>query len=102
MKVLLIGGTGLISTAITRALLELGADVTHFNRGRSAAPPPGLTTLAGDRRDFPAFERQMAGAGTFDCVVDMVGYRPDEAESAVRALAGRVGQLVFCSTVDVY
>jgi len=42
MKILIIGGTGLISTAITRFLLERGDDVAHFNRGRStidAAPP---------------------------------------------------------------
>jgi len=36
MKILIIGGTGLISTAITRFLLERGDDVTHFNRGRFA------------------------------------------------------------------
>ena len=44
----------------------------------------------------------MKEAGTFDCVVDMICYHPPEAESDLRAFQGRVGQLIFCSTVDVY
>lgn len=103
MKVLIIGGTGLISTATTRTLLARGADVTHFNRGKSQAEPlPGVKTIGGDRRDFAAFEAAMAEAGTWDCVIDMVGYAPEDAESVVRAFKGRVGHFIFCSTVDVY
>jgi nucleoside-diphosphate-sugar epimerase len=103
MNVLIIGGTGLISTAITRALLDIGASVTHFNRGKSQTdPPPGVQTLTGDRTDYAAFENAMAEAGTFDCVMDMVGYQPGDAQSVVRALGGKIGQLIFCSTVDVY
>ena len=46
MKVLIIGGTGLISTAITKQLLERGDDVTLFNRGKSEARiPEGAKTL---------------------------------------------------------
>ena len=44
----------------------------------------------------------MQEAGTFDCVIDMVCYLPEEAESAIRAFKGRTGQYIFCSTVDVY
>jgi nucleoside-diphosphate-sugar epimerase len=44
----------------------------------------------------------MAEAGTFDCVIDMVGFLPDEVESDVRAFGGRTGHFIFCSTVDVY
>lgn len=103
MRVLIIGGTGLISTAITRLLQEQGADVVHFNRGQApsqlATPPP---TLIGDRKDYAAFEAQIAAAGSFDCVIDMIGFVPAEIESAVRALRGRTAHFIFCSTVDVY
>jgi nucleoside-diphosphate-sugar epimerase len=58
--------------------------------------------ITGDRRDFAAFEAQMAEAGNFDCVIDMVCYTAQEAESDVRAFRGRTGQVIFCSTVDVY
>lgn len=103
MKILIIGGTGLISTSITRELLERGDDVTLYNRGRTDARfPSGVQTLTGDRNDFAHFESQMADAGTFDCVIDMVCYTPEQAESAIRAFAGHTGQFLFCSTVDVY
>ena len=44
----------------------------------------------------------MEEAGSFDCVIDMVCYLPEEAESALRTFTGRTGQYIFCSTVDVY
>ena len=103
MNVLIVGGTGLISTAITRSLQETGADVTHYNRGQAPSQLHDAPhTLRGDRQDFAAFEAQMADAGPFDCVIDMVCFTPEEAESAVRAFRGRTGHFVFCSTVDVY
>jgi nucleoside-diphosphate-sugar epimerase len=101
MRVLVIGGTGLISTATTRALLGRGDKVVHFNRGKNSAPA-GVQTIEGDRKSYTTFEQQMREAGTFDCVIDMVGYQPEDAQSVVRAFHGRVGQFIFCSTVDVY
>lgn len=103
MRVLIIGGTGLISTAITRQFVERGDDVTLFHRGQ-AEDRTGVSVpvIHGDRKDYPAFEARMAEAGTFDCVIDMVGFVPDDARSAIRAFRGRIGHLVFCSTVDVY
>ena len=102
-RVLVIGGTGIISTGISRALIEQGYEVVLYNRGRTPSQVAGAcTTISGDRKAFAAFENQMAEAGTFDCVIDMVCYLPEEAESAIRAFKGRTGQYVFCSTVDVY
>lgn len=103
MKVLIIGGTGLISTTITRQMLEQGIDLTLYNRGKSEArTPDGARQLRGDRNDLAAFERQMAEAGNFDCVIDMICFEAEQAESAVRAFRGRVEQFILCSTVDVY
>jgi nucleoside-diphosphate-sugar epimerase len=103
MKVLIIGGTGNISTATTRHLVARGDDVTLYNRGQTQVELPGTCRIiAGDRYNHAAFEAQMAEAGTFDCVIDMIGYVPQDVESAVRAFGGRVVQYIFCSTVDVY
>jgi nucleoside-diphosphate-sugar epimerase len=104
MRVLIIGGTGLISTAIVDQLLERGDDVTVFNRGQSeirVAGPARVRWLRGDRRDFVAFEAEMA-RHKFDAVIDMMAFAPDEADSLLRAFAGRVAQIVVCSTVCVY
>ena len=103
MKVLIVGGTGLISTAVSREFLARGVDLTLFNRGVSAARiPEGAKTVVGSRHDTEAFERQMSELGSFDCVIDMICFSPQQAESTVRAFRGRTDQLIFCSTVDVY
>jgi nucleoside-diphosphate-sugar epimerase len=100
MRILIIGGTGNISTAITGELLRRGHDLTLFNRGHTQVP--GARTIVGDRTDRPAFEARMRQEGAFDCVIDMVAYAAEEGESLVRAFGGRCGQFIFCSTVDVY
>lgn len=103
MRILIIGGTGLISTPLTRFLLELGDDVTLYNRRQTPSRvPPGAKSMDGDRQQYDRFESQVQAAGRFDCVIDMVGYAPEDAQSVVRAFTGRVGQFIFCSTVDVY
>ncbi len=103
MSTLIIGGTGNISTAIARILLARGEDVTLYNRGRTAPQlPEGYRTIIGDRYDHVAFEAQMAEAEPFDCVIDMIGYDPEDVHSLVRAFGGRTEQVIFCSTVDVY
>ena len=58
MEILIIGGTGLISTPITRFLLERGDNVTHYNRGTSDLypVPEGVHSIHGDRTDHATFE----------------------------------------------
>ena len=106
MKVLIVGGTGLFSTSVTRQLLERGDRVTLFNRGqtpsRLGAGAGAVEVIAGDRTEHAAFEERVRAAGRFDCVIDTVGYRPEDASSLARAFAGRVDQVIFCSTTSVY
>jgi len=103
VNVLIIGGTGLISTGIVQALRERGARITVFNRGQTDDRiGPDVRRLTGDRRDFPAFEKAMQAAGSWDVVIDMICFRPDEAESDLRAFVGRCGHFIFCSTVCTY
>jgi nucleoside-diphosphate-sugar epimerase len=103
MKVLIIGGTGNISTAITQQLIQDGADVTVYNRGLTGAEFKGpYQVIKGDRTDYHTFEKQMKDAQLFDCVIDMIGYNPQDAQSLIQAFSGRTEQVIFCSTVDVY
>jgi nucleoside-diphosphate-sugar epimerase len=101
MNVLIIGGTGLISTPITRILLEQGHSVTHFNRGNKQNEFPDVHTIIGDRAEYATFKTLLHDK-KFDCVIDMVCYKPEDAKSAIETFQGKVGQYVFCSTVDVY
>jgi nucleoside-diphosphate-sugar epimerase len=103
VNILIIGGTGLISTPMTRQLAERGHAVTVFNRGkRSPHLPEGVGQILGDRNDHAAFESLMREQAPFDCVIDMICYKPEDAQSLVRAFRGNVGHLIVCSTVDVY
>ncbi len=104
MRILIIGGTGLISTYTTHFLAERGQDeLVLYNRGKSIYPtPPGIKTITGDRTDYAAFENDMRRLGRFDVVIDMIAYQPADGESVLRAFSGQVGQFIFCSTVDVY
>ena len=105
MKILLIGGTGQISTSVTQLLLARGHTVAHLNRGQTTAhgrAAPGVRTLTGDRKNFAAFEALMQAGEAWDCVIDMICFFPEEAESLVRAFRGRTKQLILTSTVDVY
>jgi nucleoside-diphosphate-sugar epimerase len=103
MEVLLIGGTGVISTSIVNQLVERGDEVTIFNRGVSEkrVPTAQIKFLQGDRFKAGDFENEMK-KHTFDAVIDMMAFAPENADSLLRAFFGRVKQIVFCSTVCVY
>ena len=102
MHVLFIGGTGLISTAIARQLLEAGHRVTLFNRGKSENRlPAGAHEIGATARTMRP-SRRRSWTSSYDVVVDMVAFHPDDSASAVRAFSGRCGQFIHCSTVCVY
>ena len=107
MRVLLIGGTGLISVGILKALQARGTDLAMINRGQTTAKaaeplPKGITTFQADRRDVEAM-KTVVGTERFDVVIDMVAFTEAEAKGGME-LARHVGatQLIFCSTVCTY
>ena len=62
MRILVIGGTGLIGGAIVRQLVEGGSDVTVCSRDASSgAVPPSVQHVALDRRHTGAFEARRRG-----------------------------------------
>lgn len=102
MHVLVIGGTGLISTAIVDRLLHTGHRVTLFNRGQSPTRFEGdVERIHGDRQDFDDFAAKMQALEA-DAVVDMITFDARTAEHAVATFRGRTGHYLFCSTVCVY
>lgn len=103
-RVLVIGGTGLISSAIVRDLLRRRVEVTVLNRDQSTNRPlpSGVHRLTGDRRDADDFRTKLRAAGRFDAIIDMVCYDPADAAAMVHTCEGMAGHVIFCSTVDVY
>ena len=101
MRVLVIGGTGNISSAVVAALLERKHQVVLFNRGQRPAPPPDVQVIYGDRRVREDFESKLR-VEKFDAVIDMISFDADDAASSLRAFRGRVDHFVHCSTVMTY
>ena len=102
MKVLVIGGTGLISTSIVDQLIQRGDQVTVYNRGKSEKRfGGGVGELHGDKFDAPAFEAELQ-KNSFDAAIDMMSFSAEHGQSLLRAVKGKVQHLVVCSTVCVY
>jgi len=101
MKVLFIGGTGLISTASTRLAVERGVDLFLLNRGTHTDRAAGATSLVADLQDEAATVRALAGH-RFDVVVDWIAFTPDQVERDIRLFAGRTDQYVFISSASAY
>ena len=100
MKVGIVGGTGNISTAIVRLLLDLGHEVVCFSRGNHGEPLEGARAIHGDRRDLELFEKSMQ-AEKFDAAIDMTCFNREDALSTIRAFRG-VPHVVHCSTIMTY
>ncbi|ULH17255.1 SDR family oxidoreductase (plasmid) [Deinococcus sp. KNUC1210] len=102
MKILFIGGTGIISSASTQLAVERGLDVYLLNRGQSSrAVPEGVHVLHGDVRD-PDSLRTALGDHTFDAVVNWVAFTPEHIEADLAAFRGRTRQYVFISSASAY
>ncbi|MEM7799003.1 MAG: SDR family oxidoreductase [Chloroflexota bacterium] len=102
MKVLFIGGTGVISSACSDLALERGIDLYHLNRGRSGrSAPEGVKQIIGDIRDLDAVKAAI-GDQTFDVVVDWIAFGPDHIEIDLALFRGRVGQYIFISSASAY
>lgn len=103
MKVLFIGGTGVISSACAELAVREGIDLYLLNRGQSVERPApiGATVLFGDIRDRASAEAALAGH-TFDAVVDWIAFTPEHVQADINLFRGRTGQYVFISSASVY
>jgi nucleoside-diphosphate-sugar epimerase len=102
MKVLFIGGTGVISSACSELALARGIKLYLLNRGQAARPASaGAHVLSADIRDRAGARAALAGH-TFDAVVDWVAFTPEHVAADIELFRGRTGQYVFISSATVY
>jgi nucleoside-diphosphate-sugar epimerase len=100
MKILIVGGTGNISSETARALLEKGHDVTLLTRGTTAVEPP-FGHLRADRYDPLAYGAALKNFKA-DCVVNFLGFTPVECRLDHELFRGKIGQYIFISSATVY
>jgi nucleoside-diphosphate-sugar epimerase len=101
MKILFLGGTGVISTACTTLAAGRGMDVTLLTRGQHASQlPAGVRTLIADAND-PSLIEKLDGE-SFDAVVDWIAFTPADIERDLKLFRGRTRQFVFISSASAY
>jgi nucleoside-diphosphate-sugar epimerase len=101
MRVLFVGGTGMISAAASRMAVDRGFEVYLLNRGSRVARLPGSQSLIADIHDASSV-RSALGDLEFDVVVDWIAYTPDDIERDLALFRGRTEQYVFVSSASVY
>ena len=102
MKALIIGGTGIISTDVSRLAIEGGWDVTLLNRGqRGQFAPEGAKVIVGDARDAAQMNELMKDK-TYDVVANFIGFKSEYIEQDIRLFEGKCGQYIFISSSAAY
>ena len=98
----MIGGTGTISSAITRQLAASGHDLWLLNRGtRKSEVPKSVKQVIADIDDTEAVLRQI-GDEQFDAVCEFIGFLPSQVERDIRLFRGRTKQYVYISSASAY
>jgi nucleoside-diphosphate-sugar epimerase len=102
VRVLFIGGTGIISSACTELAAERGIELYVLNRGRSWRPiPDDVIRLIGDIRE-PTSAREAIGKLDFDAVVNWVAFTPEHVEVDLGLFKERTAQYIFISSASAY
>ena len=101
MNVLFIGGTGNISTSVSRACIARGIDLHMIVRGNRDALVRGATVHKGDAFDT-ALLGKIARMTRWDAVVDWIAYTPADIARDIDAFRGNTGQFIFISSASAY
>lgn len=100
-KILLIGGTGTISTAVVTALgKDIQNEIVVLNRGHKQVPSY-VQQIVCDVNEEDALGRAVAG-DNYDVVIDFLVYDAKQAQERVRIFQGHVRQYFFISTVVTF
>lgn len=102
MKILFIGGTGTISTAISKKLVERGDELYLINRGhRNKIFGGRVHEINIDIKDEDAVAKKIAGL-KFDAVCDFIGFVPQQLERDYRLFKGKTKQFLYISSASAY
>ncbi len=101
MKILLIGGTGTISTSITKELISAGHEVYLLNRGNHPLPEGAKSILADVHNEQDTLGK-IAPLGEWDCVCDFIAFSVDDVMRDYRLFKDRTAQFVFISSASAY
>lgn len=101
MKVLFVGGTGIISSAVSKLAIERGIELFHLNRGKSHRKIEGVKNIIGDIRNVD-HTKQVLKNYTFDVVVNWVSFVPEHVQNDINIFSGKTKQFIFISSASAY
>ena len=102
MKILIIGGTGTISTAVSRRLADSGHELYLINRGNASNKlPSNVNFIQADINDEKTVSGRI-GDMRFDAVCDFIGFVQPQLERDFRLFYGRTKQFVYISSASAY
>jgi nucleoside-diphosphate-sugar epimerase len=101
MKVLFIGGTGNISTSVSRQAIDRGIELSLLNRGKRVSAIPGAKSIVGDINRREDIESVLKGY-TWDAVVNWIAFTEQDIARDYELFRGRTKQYVFISSASAY
>ena len=101
MKLLIIGGTGVLSTAFTKEAIKSGWDVSMVNRGNHMDRIPShVRLIKSDRENYSYIREQLAG-DHFDVVIDFLCFTQEQLKNSFSLYSKYADQYVFISSTCV-
>ncbi|MBN1302182.1 MAG: SDR family oxidoreductase [Melioribacteraceae bacterium] len=101
MKILFIGGTGNISTSVSKLCLSKGSDLYLLNRGTRKVDLIGPEYLKCDISDSFALNNVLKDH-KWDVVVNWIAFTEQDVERDINLFRGRTKQYVFISSASAY
>lgn len=101
MKVLFIGGTGNISTAVSKLAVSLGMDLYLLNRGKTRQIIFGAKTITCDINKIKELKKTLNDQH-WDVVVNWIAYTVEDINRDIEIFHGKTGQYIFISSASAY
>ncbi len=101
MKVLFIGGTGNISTAVSKLAVSLGTDLYLLNRGKTKQIIFGAKTITCDISKINDLKKTLKDH-QWDVVVNWIAYTVEDIKRDIGLFYGKTKQYIFISSASAY
>lgn len=101
MKILFIGGTGNISSCVSKTVLQRGYELTLLTRGQRAHEFPGAKMIHADIHTFDSV-RKILDPFTWDVVVNWIAFHENDVLRDFELFRGKTKQYIFISSASVY
>ena len=100
MKILFIGGTGNISTSVSKLAVAKGMELYLLNRGKRPSAIPGAKSIIGDIA-YPEITSILKDH-TWDAVVNWIAFEEKDIQRDFELFNGKTKQYIFISSASVY